>query len=287
MLHPIAKKHKGHDKVVAAEALKVILEGDEAAIVAWHVEDAGWMGVSEDELRIRANLPGKPYQAILKQFISQQKVLLYDKERRRYIDPLVLRELQEAVIEALRQYHKKYPLKAGMPKEELAAQLPKRVDVKLYNYVLRQLANEEMLAQEREWVRLTTHKVDLTEKEKVIRDKIEDVYQKAALQPPFFRDVVKQLPGTDRQHADVLEWMLGQETLLKVKEDLYFHRDTIADLRSRLIEYLKEHGEINAPQFKELSQVSRKYAIPLLEYMDAQKVTIRVGDERRLRESIG
>jgi len=95
--------------------------------------------------------------------------------------------------------------------------------------------------------------------------------------------VVKGLPGSDRQHQDVLEWMLSQNILVKVKEDLYFHQQAITGLKQRLTAFLEEHGEISAPQFKEFTQTSRKYAIPLLEYLDTQKITIRVGDLRRLR----
>jgi selenocysteine-specific elongation factor len=82
-----------------------------------------------------------------------------------------------------------------------------------------------------------------------------------------------------------MEWMVSQGILVKVKEDIYFHSTALGELQQRLIAFLKEHGEISTPQFKEMTQVSRKYTIPLLEYFDTQKVTIRIGDNRRLRES--
>ena len=79
--------------------------------------------------------------------------------------------------------------------------------------------------------------------------------------------------------------MVSQGILIKVKEDIYFHATVIQELQQRLVAYLKEHGEISTPQFKEMTQASRKYTIPLLEYFDAQRFTIRIGDMRRLRES--
>ena len=78
--------------------------------------------------------------------------------------------------------------------------------------------------------------------------------------------------------------MREEGTLVKVKEDLYFHRSVIDDLRNELVSYLKANGEIDTPQFKGMTGVSRKYTIPLIEFFDATKVTIRVGDTRRLRE---
>jgi selenocysteine-specific elongation factor len=127
--------------------------------------------------------------------------------------------------------------------------------------------------------------VDLTKDEEIIRRKIEEIYLKSDLQTPFFKDIVSSLPGTPRQHQDVLAWMFSQGILVKVKEDILFHSKTLESLQKKLVAFLKENGEITTPQFKEMTQTSRKYTIPLLEYFDAQKVTIRIGDLRRLRES--
>ena len=71
---------------------------------------------------------------------------------------------------------------------------------------------------------------------------------------------------------------------MKIKEDLYFHHKAIDKLKSDLINFLKNHGEITTPQFKEMTGVSRKYTIPLIEYFDRTQVTVRVGDTRVLRK---
>ena len=75
--------------------------------------------------------------------------------------------------------------------------------------------------------------------------------------------------------------MLAKGTLVKTKEEIYFHASAMAELQKRLVAWLKEHGEITTPQFKEMTGASRKYTIPLLEYFDAQKVTIRGGGGER------
>ncbi|MCE5242154.1 MAG: selenocysteine-specific translation elongation factor [Syntrophobacteraceae bacterium] len=285
ILHPLPRKHKGQDKLAAAKALQTIMDGDESEIVVWHILDSSWSGVSEEELRVRAHVGPKFLEKNLQRFISQKQIILYDKENRRLIHRQVLEELQETILETLADYHGRFALKTGMPKEELSAQLPKPVDVKLYNFVLRQLAEQEQVVQEMEWVRLATHKIDLTKDEEGIRQTIEKTFRESGLQPPFFRDIAENLPGTPRQHQDVLSWMLSQGIIVKVKEDLFFHAAAMNGLQQRLVAFLREHGEISTPQFKEMTQASRKYTIPLLEYFDTQKVTIRIGDLRRLRES--
>jgi selenocysteine-specific elongation factor len=285
ILHPLPRKHKGHDKREAAVALKTLLDGTETDIILWHILDAGWTGLTEHELQVRANVSPKLLDKALQRFISQKQVILYDKENRKLLHPESMLQLEQAIVEQLTDYHQKFPLKTGMLKEELSAQLPRPVDVKLYNFVLRHLAEQNMLAQEMEWVRLMTHKVDLTRDEEAIREKIEKAFREGGLQPPFFKDVAEKLPGTPRQHQDVLQWMISKGIIAKTKEDLYFHTSALNDLQERLVAFLKEHGEISTPQFKEMTGASRKYTIPLLEYFDMQKVTIRIGDMRRLRES--
>jgi len=78
--------------------------------------------------------------------------------------------------------------------------------------------------------------------------------------------------------------MVKEGILIKVKEDLYFHSQVIEDLKNRLVAFLKERGEINTPQFKDMTGVSRKYTIPLVEYFDRSQLTVRVGDSRVLRK---
>ncbi len=283
ILHPLPRKHKGSAKRETAKALEVLFNSSDSDIILWHLRDAGWAGLGEQELRIRTNLAQKYLEKTLQQFTSAHKAVIYDKDNRRLIHPDALDEIKAEIKSVLSDYHLRFPLKPGMPKEELPAQLAKPIDGKLYNFVLRQLAEASELAPEMEWVRLASHKVALSSAEESIKDQIEKVFRQAGLQPPFFKEVAAKLPGTPKQHQEILEWMLAKGILIKTKDDLYFHSDTMAEFQQRLVAWLKENGEITTTQFKEMTQASRKYTIPLLEYFDSQKVTIRVGEVRKLR----
>ncbi|NLI83332.1 MAG: selenocysteine-specific translation elongation factor [Deltaproteobacteria bacterium] len=285
ILHPLPRKHRGQHKLAAAKDLETLLTGDAESIVLWHVKDAGWAGLTEEELQVRSNVPPRTMEKILQRFTSQKQVIVFDRENRRLLHPHVLGEVKTAITETLADYHGKFPLKTGMGKEELVAQLPQPLDPKLYNFILRQLVDEDRIQVEMEWVRLSSHKVDLSKDEEGLRQRIDKAYRDAGLQPPFFKEVAATLPGTPKQHQAVLEWMLSQGILVKTKEDIYFHALPLRELQQKLVAFLREHGEISTPQFKEMTQASRKYTIPLLEYFDGQKITIRIGDMRRLRES--
>ncbi|MBC8068858.1 MAG: SelB C-terminal domain-containing protein, partial [Deltaproteobacteria bacterium] len=87
----------------------------------------------------------------------------------------------------------------------------------------------------------------------------------------------------DAQIKPMLDRLLAARRLVKVKPDLYVHADVIDQLRTRLVAFLEAHKTIDAQQWKELTGASRKYTIPLAEFFDGEKLTLRVGDLRRKR----
>jgi selenocysteine-specific elongation factor len=127
--------------------------------------------------------------------------------------------------------------------------------------------------------------VTLAQDQEKIRRTIGDIYLKSGLQPPYFKEIRDQFPNDGGK--DILEVMVKDGHLIKVKEDLYFHYEALEDLKDRIIRYLEENGEISTPQFKDMTGVSRKYAIPIMEFFDRWQVTVRVGDNRVLRKKSG
>jgi selenocysteine-specific elongation factor len=85
---------------------------------------------------------------------------------------------------------------------------------------------------------------------------------------------------------EVLELLVREQVLVKISEDLYFPSRALTELQGQLVAFIRKEGEIDAPRFKTLTGLTRKFSIPLLEYFDRIKVTIRVGDRRLLREKI-
>ena len=136
--------------------------------------------------------------------------------------------------------------------------------------------------QEKEALRLREHQVTLAQDQEEVRHQIEKIYLKGRLQPPYFRQIKDRFSGNTAK--DVLEVMVKDGVLIKVKEDLYFHKKAIEDLKNELVAFLKENGEISTPQFKDMTGASRKYTIPLIEHFDKSQLTVRVGDNRVLRK---
>jgi selenocysteine-specific elongation factor len=283
ILNPIPRKHKRFKEQLVTE-LKGLAESPPGEIIAYHVKESGISGLPFSELRLMTNLSEKDLGENLQHLLSQRAIVQVDRENRTFIHGSVFDELRQKTIKALEGYHKDHPLKAGMSKQRLMSTLSPWLSNKLFSLLVQDLTKSNTVIQEKEIMRLSEHKVALGADEKDIRHRIERAYLESGLQPPYFRDLVASLGQNSAHKKEILMHMLEEGTLVKVKEDLYFHRRVIDDLKNGLVSYLKANGEIDTPQFKEMTGVSRKYTIPLIEFFDATKVTIRIGDIRRLRE---
>ncbi|MFH0789981.1 MAG: selenocysteine-specific translation elongation factor [Pseudomonadota bacterium] len=282
VLNVIPGKHKRFNPDVI-EQLGILQSGTDPEKVALQVLLAGAMGMSRQNLGRVLALPPKKLDDLLKELLSHRVLIQWDKENKMMIHHLELSKLNQVIEQELKGYHKTNPLKQGLPKEELKSRLPQIREAKLFNFLLNQLAEQKILVQEKELVRLIDHKVQLKEDQQAVRDALEKVYRQSGLQPPYFKELMEKFPKG--QPRAVLELMVKEGKLVKVKEDLYFHKEAIEGLKKKMIQWLKEKGELTTPEFKDLTQTSRKYTIPLLEYFDALQVTLRVEDKRFLRES--
>jgi selenocysteine-specific elongation factor len=283
VLHPLPTKHKRMEASALA-ALAVLEKGEPVGMVRLHLEDAGAGGIKEADLAIRTNLPEKQLGRVLQDLSSRGEAVQFDREGRRFVDSRVLKKLTELLKAELGEFHRREPLRSGMSKEELFGRMPAGVDGKLFSELLQGLIRQSQVVQDKDLVRLASHQVALAANQEKLREEIEGVYHQAGLQPPFFREVTQSLGVPEADSRQLLTWMLEQGILVKVKEDMYFHRRALDDLKSRLLAFFANEEEITTPQFKDLTQATRKYTIPLLEHLDATRFTIRIGDVRRLRE---
>ncbi|HDL08761.1 MAG TPA: selenocysteine-specific translation factor, partial [Desulfobacteraceae bacterium] len=220
----------------------------------------------------------------MQSLLSKKIIFQADKENKIYIHINALIKLEKDILDILSKYHQANPLKAGMPKEELKSRLPAYIGLKLSNLVLAQMIKDKSIIQEGDIIRLKDHKVSLKVDQAKIRKKILDIYKENGLQPPYFKEVVKNLNIDSKLAKDVLLHLVDEKFIIKVKEDLYFDAESVKSLKNRLLDFLKANNEITTPQFKDMTGASRKYVIPLLEYLDSNNITIRIGDIRRLRK---
>jgi len=283
VLNPIPLKHKRF-KSETVEGLKHLNDQSPEAVIAFHIQLAGFQGLSFAHLKVMTNLADKQLDNTLQSLLSKKTLIQVDKENRIYIHHTCFETLKNDFRGHLADYHSAHPLKPGMSKEELKTKFPLFLSPKLFNLTLNQMVREQEIAQEENTVRLTSHTVSLGSQQADIKNKILETYLQAGLQPPYFKELSRSLDADPKRSKDILMHLVNEGAIIKVKEELYFHAVTIEKLKKKLVAYLEAQGEINTPQFKEMTGVSRKYVIPLAEYFDSTNLTLRVGDVRRLRK---
>jgi selenocysteine-specific elongation factor len=208
-----------------------------------------------------------------------------DSDSQRFVAASVLKKLNETLLALLLAYHEANPLKTGLAKEELRSQLKPRVVQKLFNYALNYLSKKEKIIQEEAEVRLADHEVTLQVDEQAMREKISRLYLTAGLKPANLKDVLAKFAEfPEEQIRQVIDLLLQDGEIIKINEALYFHTSVLDKLKDQVVDFIKKEGEIDAPRFKNMTGLTRKFSIPLLEYFDKIKLTIRIDDKRILRK---
>jgi selenocysteine-specific elongation factor len=203
-----------------------------------------------------------------------------------FIGTANLERLAEAVVEEVKSHHKREPLSRGLSRELLRERLFDHAPPELFRAVMNQLESKGALVMEKDLVRLRQHTVDLSAADSMLRDKIAAIYEAAHLEPPTLDQALERAGVASAQRAHgrkILQMLLDNGTLVRAQSDMFLHVTALNRLRQLLQNFALQHEPerlIDVSQFKELAGVSRKYAIPLLEYLDRERITRRAGDKR-------
>ncbi|MFA5383322.1 MAG: selenocysteine-specific translation elongation factor [Eubacteriales bacterium] len=199
-----------------------------------------------------------------------------------FISREIYKQWVEKLTELLKKYHHQYPLREGFPREELRSRLFPQFNTRQLQSLLKIMGAENILSPGSNTIALKGFQPKLEDGQQEIIKKVEDIFYKNGFQPPDWESVSAGEGIGELQSQEVLQLFLRQGTLVKVAEGLYFHAAAIEDAKKLLTGYLEKNNEISIGEIKTLFNISRKYALPLLEYFDRIKVTKRVGDKRFL-----
>lgn len=282
VLNPLPPKHKRFQTDILPQ-IEQLRQASPETVTSLHIEFAAYSELSFGNLKVLTNLSDKALDNALQKLLSQKTIIQTDRSDRRFIHFKTFTLFREAVLEILAGYHKTNPLKGGMSKGELRSKFPNIENIRLFNQLIGIMIKSGDVEQTEETIRLAGHKVTLQTDQSDLKEKILTIYAGSGLQPPTFKDLSQELKADPVQIRNVLMHLVDEGSMVKVKDDLFFHSDAISDLKNRLVRYLVDNQEITTPGFKDLTGTSRKYTIPLLEYFDAGNVTLRVGDVRKLR----
>ena len=281
IIDPLAKKHGKHTIPGEEEKLHRGSGEDKTGII---LDRAGLDGISSRSLSIRTGLLPGEQEKILENMLSKKTALLLDRDERRVVSAGIYRNLQKRVISETEAYHKKHPLKEGLSREELRTTLGGYIDPRLFNKAVRDLEADGKIVTEKENVRIEGHRISLKDEELRLREEITGIYRDSGLTPPSTKEIMEKFSREMDAVTDILTVMINTEILVRVNEDLYFHKDALDRLKKDYKELLIRDGKASPASFKEMTGLSRKFIIPLMEFFDKTKLTIRVKDHRILRE---
>ena len=260
--------------------LETLERGDKADMLAAMTERAP-MGLVFDEVVARTGWLEDEARAVA------QKLAASGRARNVAVDTLMLvpakpfEEVRQKITVRVERFHKENPLLPGISREDLRSSVGRRTRAETFRTALEELVRQKKLEVQGDLVKRAGSAIALEPAEALAKEQIEAAFAAAGLAVPAVREVLSKLPVEAKRAEKILQILLREKSLVRVTPELIFHRDALARLRERLSTYKKTKGErISVPVFKELTGITRKYAIPLLEYLDRERVTRRAGDER-------
>jgi selenocysteine-specific elongation factor len=179
--------------------------------------------------------------------------------------------LKSQVASALQLYHTQYPLRHGVPAQEIRSRL--NLSQPVYQRALARLVEEQIVIDERQSLRLPDHEITLTPKMEEEASTYLNSLQKDPYSPPSDQRVSPELLGV----------LIDQGKVVRVTDGVIFDASAYREMTERIVQHLKDQGNITVAEARTMFNTSRKYILPLLEHMDQQQITRRTGDERVLR----
>lgn len=237
------------------------------------------------ELIQRSALPPEQAASTIHELLAQERIVVLsdqmppsDPLARSAIGVLLPSAWQGIVSQmakVLETYHRTYPLRSGMPREELKSRL--HLGGQLFNQVVDRAVREERIAARSATVALVGHKPNLMPEQRHAVARVVARFRANPSTPPSYSEVERTLGH------ELLQFLLDQAQLIKAGDAVLFDSESLADMERRVVAYIRGHQSITVAQARDLLGTSRKYALGLLGYLDQQRVTKRVGDFRVLR----
>jgi len=218
---------------------------------------------------------------------SAAQKLITTNRAKTVADPLLLvssalyEDTRKKILTRVEQFQRANPLSPGITREDLRASLGRILRPDTFRTALAELSAAKKIDVQGENVKPPGAAIRLDTDEASTKSQIETAFAEAGLTVPAVKEVLAKVPVDAKRADQILHLLLRDKILLRISPELVFHRDALAHLKPRLASYKKEKGDrISVPAFKDLTGVTRKYAIPLLEFLDRERVTRRAGDER-------
>jgi selenocysteine-specific elongation factor len=269
------------------EELLFLAQEDLSEIAYYLIKKRGTRGLKVEDLSYSLSLYGQEGEDVIKS-LNEKLVIIPEGQTRYLFAKSALEKLKEEILERLEKYHQANPLSPGLSKEALKSRLSDEPNHLLYETALYELLQEQMLHKDKDLYLLPQYRnIKSTELEE-LKKKVEQTFLKEGLTPRDAEEILLDFGDKYYLAKELFKILQRESVLIPVTEKLVYHRDVLEEVKRKVFAYFERHKELTVSAFRDLfgGNLSRKYLIPLLEYLDKEKITLRVGDKRVLRKPL-
>ncbi|WP_318556881.1 selenocysteine-specific translation elongation factor [Geobacter anodireducens] len=277
---PPRRRRRSDEALALLQALGEHFEPDTVRLL---VSGSLLTGICFEDIVVRGGLSARRTEAVMAALLSTGEVVQMVREPRLFLSRASFASLKGLLLSEVEGYLRDNPLREGLGKEELKTRLPRRSDPRFFTPLLASLEKEGKIVVDRDLVKLPGRKGTVTVDQADFQVRVEKALQRGGYEPPTIKEMCDSLHCVEKMLLEHLNILAREGRAVKVKSDIFYAPEPVADIREKLMAYLRDKGEIMPPEFRELTGLSRKFMIPLLEFFDQEKMTIRVGDKRILR----
>ena len=261
-----------------------LLSAEKSRRVAGIVRDAGLRGVSRKGLAaVFAEEPAS-LDKVLSELLSAGRIIRFDPNNDLYVFETNARSLREMMLAKVREHHEQHASSSGISREHLRSSLKGSVDPKLFHKLLTDLVKKGELQEAGPDIRAKGFTPSLGDAMEAVGERVYAMLLKSGVEPPRVQDMAERLSIDLKQMEEVLGFLARQGRLIRIKDDMYITDVADAGIKEKVRGFITEHGSIEPSDMKQIVGVSRKYAIPFLEYLDRTRYTVRVGNVRKLAQ---
>ena len=275
------RRHKRfNDQTILA--LETREKGSPGEILEQYLLNRNMPGLPElAEIALKTALPVLDLQKTVLDLAGQDKIKVIAGDGKTYLLLMPAYQLLTAELRRdLADYHKEYPLREGYPKEELRSRKFPEINNKTFQVLLNTLEQDQALRCTSQAVADYGFVAGASADIEGIVSRVEQEMREAGYQPPLWQDLTA-LDGVPEPVAgELLQFLLRKGKLIKISENILYPDDTLRRIQGLAADYLRENGEITVRDLRDILQASRKYALPILEYFDKERITQRAGDKR-------
>lgn len=260
-----------------------VTEHTASDLVSAALELAGPAGTDVPRLQVLTGLRATPLQKQLQDMASRGNALCWDRESRAWITTPALQRLLDACVARTGQCHTRDPLKPAVSQGAACAGWSAGLPPRLVQKTLELALKKGLLVREGDGLRLPSHKVSLGNDAERLRTILLEAHDRAGMTPPNLKDVLEETGATEKQALPVLRLLCEEKRLVRLKDGLYCSRAAVDAILDRVRAWFSDHDDLDVGGLKTILGLSRKYLIAILEYMDREKITVRIGDKRQYR----